>query len=313
MLDWKELAEQSRARLLALASSWGYKALSGVAAGAQRVADLAADTKRVANFLRESQAFRPREDDIWIATYPRSGTTWSQYIVLLLQHGADLDFEHVHDLSPWFERSLALGSHDAASLAKLDGPRIFKTHLPGGWVPRTGRVLHISRDGKDVALSYFNLYQKYLGFRGSFDEFFARFLRGDLQYRSWFDFERGWQARHGQAQVLALRYEEMRAQPRVAIAKIADFLGFERSEAEIEAVTEAAELSKMKNIEHKFDHAQLLLRERGVVGKSFIRSGLVGQGAKGLSLEQERAFEAALRESQIGGLRREFRIADFLH
>lgn len=296
-----------------LPSSLSDRALSGIASGAKQVADWAQDAQRVANFLRESQRFEPRADDIWIATYPRSGTTWSQYILLLLVHGVDFEFEHVHDVSPWFERSLALGSHRAETLAQLEAPRIFKTHLPGGWVPKKGRILHISRDGRDVALSYFNLYQKYLGFEGSFDEFFERFLTGELQYRSWFDFEEGWKARHGEPSVLALNYEDMREDPEQAVANIASHLGLERSPAEIHAVAEAVEISKMKDIEHKFDHAQLLLRERGVVAQSFIRSGRVGHGAKGLTPDQEKAFGEAKRRSEDRKSHREYRIDAFLH
>lgn len=50
--------------------------------------------------------FKAREDDIWIATYPRSGTTWTQELVWMIAN--DLDYEAAQrdfltKRSPFFE------------------------------------------------------------------------------------------------------------------------------------------------------------------------------------------------------------------
>lgn len=288
------------------------KLFDGLARQTSRVKGLAADAERVSRFLTGYCRFEPRESDIWVATYPRSGTTWSQYLLVLLHHGVDVEFEHIHDISPWFERSLAIGSLCAQDLNALPSPRIFKTHLPASWVPERGRVLHVHRDGKDVARSYYELYRKYLGYPGSFSDFFDRFLTGDLQYRSWFDFERGWEQRKRERNVLSVAYESMRAEPHAWIEKISGFMGLSRSNEEIEQVVHATDISAMKANESKFDHAVLVLREKGVESSSFIRDGKVGAGAKSLSPEQTRAFEEALAKAQASVPRPELRIAAFL-
>lgn len=288
------------------------KLFAGFARAADRGGRLLADAERVGRFLAGYSAFEPRESDIWIATYPRSGTTWSQYLLVLLHRGVDFEFEHIHDPSPWFERSLAVGSLRAEDFNALASPRIFKTHLPASWVPERGRVLHVHRDGRDVARSYFGLYRKYLGFQGSFSEFFDRFLNGDLQYRSWFDFERGWQVRKQERNVLSVAYEEMRANPRNYAERIAKFMGLSPSAQELDAIVAATDIKSMKEIEHKFDHAALLLRERGVQSQSFIRDGRVGAGAKELTPEQERAFQETRARTQSAPARAELRIASFL-
>lgn len=288
------------------------KVFSKLAQHSEKLGELVADAGRVSNFLTGYSRFEPRESDIWIATYPRSGTTWSQYLLVLLHHGVDVQFEHIHDVSPWFERSLALGSLRAEELNGMASPRIFKTHLPASWVPERGRVLHVHRDGKDVARSYFALYRKYLGYQGSFAQFFERFLRGDLQYRSWFDFERGWSQRRRERNVLSVAYESMRAEPEAMIGQIASFMGLRKTPEEIAAVAAATDIAAMKKIEPKFDHAVLVLRERGVQSSSFIRDGQVGAGAKELSPEQEKAFEKARMKSQSSPPRPELRIAAFL-
>ncbi|KAK9503915.1 hypothetical protein O3M35_010375 [Rhynocoris fuscipes] len=50
--------------------------------------------------------FEPREDDLWIMTYPRSGTTWSQELLWLVNN--DLDYEtsskvSLYDRFPFYE------------------------------------------------------------------------------------------------------------------------------------------------------------------------------------------------------------------
>lgn len=313
LMSW--LSDFAGSRLLegsARRRAFRAKVFAGLARGAHHVGELAADAGRVTNFLTGYSRFEARESDIWVATYPRSGTTWSQYLLVLLHHGVDVEFDHIHDISPWFERSLALGSLNAEQLNALPSPRIFKTHLPASWVPERGRVLHVHRDGKDVARSYYQLYLKYLGYEGNFSEFFERFLRGDLQYRSWFDFERGWELRRRERNVCSVNYAQMRADPEVELARIAAFMGLSRSAQEIERVAKATDIKAMKKIEAKFDHAVLVLRERGVQPSSFIRDGKVGAGAEDLSPAQEQAFAEKLAKVQSAPPRPELRIAAFL-
>jgi hypothetical protein len=50
--------------------------------------------------------FEARSDDVWICTYPRSGTTWTQEMIWLICN--DLDYETarkitLHERFPFFE------------------------------------------------------------------------------------------------------------------------------------------------------------------------------------------------------------------
>lgn len=55
--------------------------------------------------------FKARSDDIWIATYPRSGTTWTQELLWMIAN--DLDYEAAQKdfltkRSPFFESVVQL-------------------------------------------------------------------------------------------------------------------------------------------------------------------------------------------------------------
>lgn len=247
--------------------------------------------RRITNFLRGRAEFRVRDDDVFISSYPRSGTTLTQWIAYLLAHGEQPEPPHLTRVSPWFERSLATGAHTARSLDEFPSPRVFKSHLPREWLPSGARYIYVEREGQDVLLSYFNLYRDYLGFDGNLDAFFRRFVRGRVQYGSWFEHVSGWHAHADDPNVLLLEYERLCEDRLAGVRGIADFLGLEANLKRIEHAYEQSSLEAMKSREHVFDHATALLLERGVSPRSFIRTGAIGHGERQLSEEQRRAFK----------------------
>ncbi|MGB9339178.1 MAG: sulfotransferase domain-containing protein, partial [Polyangiales bacterium] len=123
----------------------------GVASGALDVAVRNLDNaRRIAKFLRGTMELEVRQSDIFISSYPRSGTTLTQWIVYLLAHEAQPDPMHLTKVSPWFERSLAIGELSASDFDRFPSPRVFKSHLPRQWLPDGARYIYVERDGLDV-------------------------------------------------------------------------------------------------------------------------------------------------------------------
>jgi hypothetical protein len=271
-----------------------------------------ADAHRALGFLRGRTEFAARDDDVYVVSYPRSGTTWMQFMLYRLAGGNDLEFSHISQVSPWFERSLAIGSMTAADFGRFPSPRIMKSHLPYGWLPRPGRYVYVWRDGYDVALSYFNFYRSHLGYCDDFAAFFQLFLRGDLQYRSWFSHVAGWIAHAGDPRVLIVRYEDLHADRPAVLRRVARHLGMVVSEDRIAQTVAETSFATMKAAESKFDHATALLLERGMAPSAFLRNGRMGEGAATLNLDQRIAFERRLREA-AGPPPRELHLSAFLH
>jgi hypothetical protein len=285
-------------------------ALGLAARSLERTIDVLGDARRVTNFLRGRLEFRPRSDDVYVVTYPRSGTTWMQYMLHLLTTEGDRDFAHLNEVSPWFERSLAIGAMTAADFERVPSPRVFKSHLPWGWLPRPGRYVYIWRDGRDVAVSYYHFYRSHLGFPGDFEAFFDRFLRGRVQYGSWFKHVAGWQAHADDPSVHVLTYEALSKDREAALRGVADFCGLDVDAARLREVLQRSSFEAMKALESKFDHGTALLLERGVQPRSFIRSGKVGAGALALSSDQHEAFSRAEGRALTT---RELNLPAFLH
>ncbi len=255
------------------------------------------NARRITNFLRGRMDFEARPSDVFISSYPRSGTTLTQWILYLLAHDQQPDPTHLTQVSPWFERSLAIGELTAAELAAFPSPRIFKSHLPRQWLPDGARYIYVEREGPDVLVSYFHFYQAYLGFEGTLDEFYRQFMRGRVQYGSWAEHVAGWREHASDSDVFLLRYEDLLSDRRGSIERIVAFLGWERDDAAIERAVAESGFEQMKSRESMFDHATALLLERGVKPQSFLRSGEVGQGRSALNDVQLRS----LRETQSKG------------
>jgi hypothetical protein len=257
---------------------------------ARGASDGLAHLGRLSGFLHGLLQFNSRPDDVFVVTYPRSGTTWMQMIVYQVLTDGKLQFDHISQVSPWFERSLANGQLSAAELNAWPGPRIFKSHLPVAWVPKSGRRIYIERDGRDVALSYYHLYRSQLGYTDSFEAFFDRFLRGRVQYGSWFKHVAAWRARRHETGLLYLRYEDLKTDLEHGVARVADHLGVSLTRKQMDRVLSRSSFEFMQQNESKFDHMTSLMLERGWRPRTFIRKGQPGEGRATLTDAQRAAF-----------------------
>jgi hypothetical protein len=241
----------------------------------------------------------PRPDDVFIVTYPRSGTTWMQMILYQLTTGGDMDLPHIAEYCPWFERSV----RSARGFETRPSPRFFKSHLHYAKIPKGNcKYIYVARDGKDVAVSYYHLYCSYNGYEGTFAEFFDRFLRGQVESGCWFEHVRAWWAHRHDANVLFLTYEDLSRDLDACLRKIAAFLGLELPPERLLTIRERCGFDFMKAHEPKFDPALELLWEQGIQLKSFLRNGKVGGGAVRLNEDQHTRFDGAFsnRLAQFG-------------
>lgn len=237
--------------------------------------------------------YTPRADDIFIVTYPRSGTTWMQMIIHQLSSDGDMDFVHISERVPFFERFWLTGKNIDA----LPSPRLFKTHLGYGgpfWkaIPKGPcKYIYVARDGRDVATSYYHFYRTHLRFRGTFEQFFRLFMQGRVQYGSWFRHVAGWWEHRHDPNVLFLSYEELLSDTAGSLERIAKFCGFSLPPERMPELLERCSFAYMKKHESKFDHLTEVMWENGLVPESFLRRGRAGEGRDQFSPEQEAIFD----------------------
>jgi hypothetical protein len=240
--------------------------------------------------------FAPREDDIFIASYPRSGTTWLQMILYQVTTSGGWNFKHITEVVPYFERSV-VGGRD---VSQLPSPRVFKTHLTYKKIPGFGKHIYVVRDPRDVLVSNFHFQQTHGGFKGTFPEFFDRFVSGKLPWGLWSDHVSHWTANAAHLNLLVIRYEDLKSDLPGNIQKIAEFCGVEVSPSKLATIAELCSFESMKKNEEKFDFINEVFLERGFVLNSFIREGKTGSWRDYLNPEQESTLQQAMSSGGVG-------------
>src|SRR5262250_812152 len=92
-------------------------------------------------------------DDVFIVSYPKSGNTWTRFLIAnLLYPEKHPDFSNINLVIPDPE---ALSKR---TLAKLPRPRILKSHQY--FDPRYLRIIYVVRDPRDVLLSQYHFHMK---------------------------------------------------------------------------------------------------------------------------------------------------------
>jgi aryl sulfotransferase len=98
-----------------------------------------------------------REDDIILATYAKSGTTWVQQIIAQMLFGPDPELE-VAEMSPWLDLRIPPKAVKLPLVEAQTHRRFMKTHLPLDALvfSPTAKYIYIGRDGRDVVWSMYN-------------------------------------------------------------------------------------------------------------------------------------------------------------
>jgi aryl sulfotransferase len=100
---------------------------------------------------------RFRDDDIIIATYAKSGTTWMQQIIAQMLYGPDPELA-VAEMSPWLDLRVPPPAVKLPVVEAQTHRRFLKTHLPVDalvFSPKA-KYIYIGRDARDVVWSFYN-------------------------------------------------------------------------------------------------------------------------------------------------------------
>jgi len=253
---------------------------------------------------------RFRDDDIVIATYAKSGTTWMQQIVSQLIFNGAEDV-NVHQLSPWYDFRLYPPEVRQAVAAQTHR-RFVKTHLPVDalvFSPKA-KYIYIGRDGRDTAWSchnhHCNLTDEVLAqFNGAMPEGTPRLepCHADPHeyYRTWlardgFPFwpywthVSSWWAIRNLPNVMLIHFNDLKTDLAGSVRRIAQFLDIAVEEDSFPMILDHCSFDYMKA------HAAKMAPRGGASFKggadAFIHKGTNGRWRDLLTAEEIAAYEA---------------------
>jgi len=237
---------------------------------------------RELKFFQYCLKFGQREDDIYVCTYLKSGTTLMQMILYQMTTHGEIDFDHIYDVSPWIRNDVFRGKKPL----HFPSPRIIKSHDPYHDFEKgtKGKFVHVIRDGKDVAVSFYHQNKNYvnpdLDFKDNFRRFFVK--RGPM---NWFHYTKCWLENKKGFDIMYVRYEELLENKEQVVNKLAVFLNIQLTPEILQRTLERSSFEFMKQHEDKFGEQPV---ER--VYNQFIRKGKMGEGEEYLNEEQKKFF-----------------------
>ena len=197
---------------------------------------------------RAGRNFAVYPDDTFVVSYPRSGNTWTRFLIGNLVHpDTDVTFTNIETLIP------DTSSQSNRALKRTPRPRIIKTHEY--FDHRYPKTIYIVRDPRDVALSYYDFQRKYRQIEDGYPlkQYVDDFVHGRLISRDWGTWAENvasWiSTRANQQGFLLLRYEDMMHDTVKELARVADFLGIEPTPDRLRQAIERSSADRMRALE----------------------------------------------------------------
>lgn len=219
--------------------------------------------------------YQGSSDDIFIVSYPKSGTTLMQMLVYQLLTDGVVRFNHISEFSPSFEHLPPPRAPGIDAISARPRPHVIKSHLEHALIPRgPGRYIYIMRNGLDVAVSLYHQAGRGAAPRMPFKAFFEAMLQGNLPAGSWTEHVAGWVGNSKSLNVLYVTYEDLIRDLPTQARRVAEFCGVPVQEADWARVHANCSFEYMREHEKKFDG--WLRWNVNAADMRFIRKGVVG-------------------------------------
>ncbi|KAG5891566.1 hypothetical protein JTB14_015833 [Gonioctena quinquepunctata] len=252
-----------------------------------------------------------REEDVWICSFPKTGTTWTQEMVWMIMHNLDFVGGQVNlgHRSPFLEvsalfdyRGFKKNNANFQPPPFLDdslkfvrdqsetGALCLKTHLPWTLLPN-----EIQDDIKRPKIIYDT--------EGTFEDYCKLFLAGKLPYAPFWNHVLPFWERRNQPNILFLKYEEMIQDLPSVIRKVSEFLEKPLSDDQVEVLGDHLSFASMKNNPSvNYEMVIELNRKFNLIEceGTFMRSGKVGDYKAKMSEEVIREFDEWTKEHTEG-------------
>lgn len=228
-------------------------------------AAMSSATPKVHSIIK--QQFTVYETDIFLASFPRSGTTWARFLIAnLLVPQTVISFRNIEDyVFSW--------NKDWRDLAMYRHPRVMKSHWTA--FDNFPRFVYFVRDGRDVMVSLYNAIRTLKEPSLTFSEFLDRQLVSrQPTIGRWHE--------HVELAIkvcrfrpptdyLVLQFERIVTNPMQQARKLANFCGIRFTEEELQIAVEKCNFANLQAVERQFGPENLQ------APYTFFRQGTFGQ------------------------------------
>ncbi|XP_072050084.1 sulfotransferase 1B1-like [Amphiura filiformis] len=277
-----------------------------------------------ASSLDAMKTWQVREDDIFIVTYPKSGTHWIYEIVnLIVNKGEQANFDRSHmatrpektiingDLRTIQDNTDAVAASPAGYeiMDSWESPRIISTHMherhmpPDAWTKKA-KIIYLGRNPKDVFCSFFEYTLPIM--RPEFQDFpnhiKVSLLSDEVMMGTWFDHVLGYEKRLNDDNFLFVKYEDLQKDLLGEVKKIATFLGRPLSDEIAEKVAHFSTMTEMRKTYDKIEqeNPEGNKHTRGFGKLKNLNKGKVGNWKDRMTGDLNALFDEVYKEKMAG-------------
>ncbi|KAC9826157.1 hypothetical protein E3N88_45205 [Mikania micrantha] len=265
----------------------------------------------VETLMALQDTFKAHPTDIYLATLPKSGTTWLKALVFALVNRNQYTYNclsthpllvsNPHNCLPFIETEIF---RNTPTYVNGHSPRLFATHIPYTSLPRSildsgCRLVYLCRNPKDVLVSMFHFANKLRDkSRGlmTIAEAFDLFSKGVMPTGPYWDHVKGY---HKAENVFFLTYEDLKKDTVNNVKRLAKFVGhpFTEEEEADGAVQGIIRLCSFESLREVNKHGYL---RDDIPNDAFFREGKVGDWTNHLTDEMSRILDEITEEKFYG-------------
>ncbi|XP_063701781.1 sulfotransferase 1E1-like [Culicoides brevitarsis] len=212
-------------------------------------------------YLEEIKNLEIYEDDTWVISYPKCGTTWTQETVWQISNDVDLDSEQakksLRTRFPFIEASSLMAENPemksrVQQVKEMPRPRFVKSHLPICFLPddlwkKAKKIIYVARDPKDAAVSYFHHYFNLHEYQGTIEEYLDLYLEGNVEFGDYWDHVEQFHLIRHLPNFKFIKFEDLKHNLRATLVDLANFLGKSLSEEQLEKLEQHLQFENIKN------------------------------------------------------------------
>jgi len=257
----------------------------------------------------------PDPSDLILATFPKSGSTWSSYLLHQLRSYGDDSFDDIKhavvDITP--------GHWDPKRNPFIEAqsyfPRVYKTHGSYALAPKGARYIYVAREPKDIFWSMYHFIHDLFGLTEVapidlfYRDFFIERFNSDHDIGNPWTHLLSWFPRVAAGDLLWLHYEDLLIQREASLRRIADWMQVSMNDELLSVVVQNSRIEHMRSIADKINPSPDNYVGKLVNGFSAetqgyaktlqfgkLRKGIAGDGRTSLPTEIADDIDAQWRE-----------------
>nr|GMD08403.1 cytosolic sulfotransferase 17-like [Ipomoea batatas] len=257
--------------------------------------------------------FKPNPNDVILASFPKTGTTWLKSLLYAITNYSSLDSlakNSPHDLIPFLEVDVYGESSKSNIMSDTnsgcDATRMFNTHIPYQFLGETFessgcRVVYVTRNPKDTLNSLWHFVNKWKMDEQApweLEEAVEQFCRGVIPGAPYYEHVLGYRmaSLKNPSKVFFITYEELKNDTNTHVKRLIEFLAcpFSDDDKKVEEIVKSCSFEILSS--HEVNKSEECPPWFPMPNNSFFRQAEVGDHKRYLSEEAIERIDALTRE-----------------